>query len=83
MTRVKVVLGFVILAAMLKYASNVDPVMQWNFLTSERFLAGWVVLFALPGLYLLGWLRLEGVSADEQLGIGRLLVGSAVPGRSH
>jgi thiol:disulfide interchange protein DsbD len=76
LSRVKVVLGFVILAAMLKYAGNVDQVMQWGFLTRERFLAGWVVLFALAGAYLLGWLRLEGVKGDEQVGVARLLVGS-------
>ncbi len=77
MARVKIVLGFVILAATLKYASNVDAVMQWNFLTRERFLAIWVVLFALAGLYLLGLLRLEGIRADEKLGLGRLLAGAA------
>lgn len=77
MMRVKVVLGFLILAAMLKYLSNVDQVLQWNLLTRERFLAGWVVLLALPGLYLLGWLRLEGIQPDQRLGITRLLTGAA------
>jgi thiol:disulfide interchange protein DsbD len=76
MARVKVVLGFVILAAMLKYASNIDAVMQWNLLTRERFLAAWVVLFALPGLYLLGFLRMEGIRADEPVGMWRLLIGT-------
>ncbi|MCL5746527.1 MAG: thioredoxin family protein [Acidobacteria bacterium] len=76
MSQIKVVLAFVILAAMLKYASNVDQVMQWGWLTRERFLAGWVVLFTLPGAYLLGWLRLEGVKADEHIGVARLVVGS-------
>jgi thiol:disulfide interchange protein len=76
MSRIKVVLAFVILAAMLKYAGNVDQVMQWGWLTRERFLAGWVVLFALPGAYLLGWLRLEGVKADEHIGVARLVAGS-------
>lgn len=74
MARVKVVMGFLILAAMLKYLSNVDVVMQWDLLTRERFLALWVVLFALPGLYLLGLLRMEGIKADQNLGTGRLLV---------
>jgi thiol:disulfide interchange protein len=74
--RVKVVMGFVLLAAMLKYASNIDQVLQTNFLTRERFLAAWLVLFALPGLYLLGLLRLEGVEAGESLGIPRLLIAS-------
>jgi thiol:disulfide interchange protein DsbD len=76
MARVKIVLGFVILAAALKYASNVDAVMQWNVLTRERFLAAWVVLFVLPGLYLLGFLKLEGVRAGEKLGIWRMVIGS-------
>ena len=75
--RVKVTMGFVILAAMLKYVSAVDQVLQWNFLTRERFLAAWVVLFAMAGLYLLGFLRLEGVTKDEPLGLGRLLIGVA------
>jgi thiol:disulfide interchange protein DsbD len=74
--RVKVVMGFVVLAAMLKYVASVDQVMQWNFLTRERFLAAWVVLFAMAGLYLLGFLRMEGVSPDESLGLGRLLTGA-------
>jgi thiol:disulfide interchange protein DsbD len=77
MSRVKVVMGFVILATMLKYVSAVDQVMQWGFLTRERFLAAWVVLFALPGLYLLGFLRLEGVRREDALGAPRLLTGAA------
>src|SRR5262249_37535402 len=43
----------------------------------ERFLAIWVVLFAMPGLYLLGFLPLEGVKRDEKVGLGRLLTGAA------
>ena len=74
MARVKVVLGFVILAAMLKYLSNVDQVLQTNLLTREIYLAAWLVLFALTGLYLLGYLRMEGIKADDRLGVGRLLV---------
>jgi thiol:disulfide interchange protein DsbD len=76
LARVKVVMGFVLLALMLKYFSNIDQVLQTGFLTRERFLAAWFVLFALPGLYLLGLLRLEGIESGESLGIGRLLVAS-------
>jgi thiol:disulfide interchange protein len=61
MSRVKVVLGFVVLACALKYLGNIDQVLQLGILTRERFLAAWLVLFTLPGLYLLGMLRLEGV----------------------
>ena len=77
LARVKVVMGFVLLALMLKYFSNIDQVLQTGLLTRERFLAAWFVLFSLPGLYLLGLLRLEGVEQDERLGIGRLLAASA------
>ena len=72
--RVKVVMGFVLLAVMLKYLSNIDQVLQTNLLTRERFLAAWFVLFAMAGLYLLGLLRLEGIEAEDKLGIGRLSV---------
>jgi thiol:disulfide interchange protein len=76
MIRVKVVMGFLILAAMLKYLSNVDVVLNWGLLTRERFLALWVVLFALPGLYLLGKLPMDGIKRDETLGVGRALAGT-------
>jgi thiol:disulfide interchange protein DsbD len=77
MARVKIVMGFVILAASLKYLSSLDQVLQWGILTRERFLAAWIVLFALAGLYLLGMLRMEGIKAEEPVGIGRLLTGAA------
>ena len=76
LARVKIVMGFILLALALKYASNIDQVLQWNFLTRERFLAAWVILFALPGLYLMGFLALPGVKRDEPLGLTRMLVAS-------
>jgi thiol:disulfide interchange protein DsbD len=76
MMRVKVVMGFVLLAAMLKYLNNVDQVLQLGVLSRERILAAWLVLFSLAGFYLLGLLRLGGVSCDERLGVGRLVVAS-------
>jgi thiol:disulfide interchange protein DsbD len=75
MARVKVVMGFIVLAAMLKFLASVDQVLQWNVITRERFLAAWIVLFAMAGLYLLGFLRLEGIAKDEPMGLGRLLTG--------
>jgi thiol:disulfide interchange protein len=77
LARVKVVMGFIILAWSLKYLSSVDQVLQWNALTRERFLAMWIVLFASAGLYLLGFLRLEGIKPDDHMGLGRLLCGMA------
>ncbi len=75
MARVKTVLGFLVLAVMLKYISNVDQVLHWNLLTRERLLALAVVLIACPGLYLLGLMRMEGIRPDEPAGAGRVLLG--------
>jgi thiol:disulfide interchange protein len=75
LARVKVVMGFVIIAVMFKYLASIDQVLQWGFLTRERFLAAWIVLFLMPGLYLLGLLRMEGIKTDEPVGLGRLLTG--------
>jgi thiol:disulfide interchange protein DsbD len=75
--RVKVVMGFVILAAMFKYLSNIDAVLQTGFLTRDRFLAIWVVLLAMPGFYLLGLLRMDGIKAEDLVGVARALAGAA------
>ena len=73
MIRVKVVLGFLVLAAAVNYLNKMNEALQIGWLTRERYLAAWVVLFILPGLYLLGLLRMEGIKADEKLGVGRAL----------
>jgi len=78
LARVKVVMGFLVLAAMLKYLYSLDAVLQTGFLTRERFLAAWVVLFAMAGFYLLGFVRLPGISRDAELGVTRLLLGSVL-----
>jgi thiol:disulfide interchange protein DsbD len=77
LARVKIVMGFVILAASLKYLTAVDQTLGWGWITRERFLAAWIVLFAMAGLYLLGLLRLEGVKPDEPLRLGRLAIATA------
>lgn len=51
---VKVVLGFLELALALKFLSNVDLAYHWNWLDREVFLALWIVIFGLMGLYLIG-----------------------------
>ena len=57
MNTVKVVLGFIELAFALKFLSVADLAYGWHLLDRETFLALWIVLFALLGAYLLGWLR--------------------------
>lgn len=77
LSRVKVVMGFFVLAAMFKYLYSLDAVLQTGLLTRERFLAAWIVIFATAGLYLLGHVRLPGVSNEGEMGVGRLLCGLA------
>ncbi|HTC88137.1 MAG TPA: thioredoxin family protein, partial [Bryobacteraceae bacterium] len=72
--RVKVVAGFVVLAIAMKYLSSTDQILQTDWISREMFLAAWIVLFSLPGLYLLGFLRLEGIKPEDHLGVGRVLV---------
>jgi thiol:disulfide interchange protein DsbD len=74
--RVKVVLGFIVLAVSIKYLSTADQILQTGLISRELFIAAWVVLFALAGLYLLGFLRLEGIKPDDHLGVGRMLLGA-------
>ncbi|SFV29607.1 protein-disulfide reductase DsbD family protein [Thermoflavifilum thermophilum] len=69
---VKVTLGFVELALAFKFLSNVDMAYHWNILNKEVFLAIWIVIFGLTGLYLLGKLRLAGDAPPQALSIPRL-----------
>ncbi len=77
MVRVKVVLGFLVLAAAVNYLNKVNEALQVGWLTRERFLAAWIVLLAMAGLYLLGLLKMEGIKAEEKVGVGRALTGAA------
>jgi len=75
---VKVVMGFLELAAALKFLSNVDLVWQWGIISREVFIAIWIVLFALCGIYLLGKIRLPHDSPMETVGPLRLLASAGV-----
>jgi thiol:disulfide interchange protein DsbD len=73
-------MGFVVLAAAVKYLSNVDQMYQLWILTRERFLAIWMVLLSLAALYLLGLLRVgdaDEPAQPQRLGLGRLAAGAA------
>jgi thiol:disulfide interchange protein DsbD len=54
---VKVALGFIELALALKFLSSADLAYHWGILDREVYLALWIVIFGLLGLYLLGKLR--------------------------
>ena len=73
MNAVKVVLGFVELAAAIKFLSNADLVWHWGVISRTFAIAFTVVVFFLTGLYLLGKLRLAHEPPLESVGVGRLL----------
>jgi thiol:disulfide interchange protein len=68
MARFKATLGFLELAAALKFLSNADQVWQWKLLTPPVLLAAWAVIFVCAGLYLLGPLRFGIVAETEPTG---------------
>ncbi|WP_228350303.1 protein-disulfide reductase DsbD family protein [Rhodocaloribacter litoris] len=82
MNAVKVTLGFVELAAALKFLSNADLVWGWGILSRPLAIALTTVLFFLAGLYLIGVLRLAHEPAPETVGVGRLLAAVACFGLS-
>jgi thiol:disulfide interchange protein len=74
---VKVVLGFLELALAFKFLSVADQVYHWGLLDREIYLAIWIAIFALLGIYLLGKLRLPHDSPMEYLGVPRLMLALA------
>ena len=59
MNTLKVVLGFIELAFALKFFSVADLAYGWHLLDREVFLSLWIVIFALLGAYLCGWLKFQ------------------------
>ena len=70
----KVSLGFLELAAALKFLSNVDLYFQWEVLPRELFLLLWAGIFVMASLYILNLFRLGGDS-DASIGPKRMLAG--------
>ena len=68
LARVKATLGFLELAAALKFLSNADQVWQWNLLTQPVLLAAWAVILLGAALYLWGPLRFGVVAETEAPG---------------
>lgn len=75
---VKVVLGFVEIALGLKFLSVADQTYHWGILDREVYLAIWIVVFTLLGLYLLGKIRFENDEPVEHLSVPRLTLAIAV-----
>ncbi len=74
---VKVVLGFLELILSLKFLSVVDLAYGWRILDREVFIAIWIVLFVLLGLYLLGKLRFSHDAPLAHVSIPRFFLALA------
>lgn len=70
MNSVKVVLGFIELILSLKFLSVADLAYGWHILDREVFLAIWIVLFILLGMYLLGKLRFGHDAPSDHTSVG-------------
>jgi len=84
METLKVFMGFVELAAALKFFSNADIVLSGGnyvegdgWLSRELFLMSWAAIALVAALYLFGRINLKGESPDGMIGPGRLLAGTA------
>nr|WP_311522044.1 cytochrome c biogenesis protein CcdA [uncultured Porphyromonas sp.] len=74
MTSVKVTLGFLELALSLKFLSVADLAYGWGILDRETFVALWIVIFFLLGIYLLGKLKLPQDSDLPFVSVTRLFL---------
>lgn len=70
---VKVVLGFIILALGMKFLLVPNQALSWG-LNREFFIAIWIVLFTLLGLYLLGKIKFAHDSDINHISVPRLLL---------
>lgn len=71
---VKVVFAFLELAFGLKFLSMADLYCHWGLLDRETYLALWIVIFGLLGIYLLGKLKFKGDEDLKHLGVVRLFL---------
>lgn len=74
MNVVKVILGFIILAAAVKFLSNADIIWQWGIITRPLGIAAWMTFFFLAGLYIIGVYALHGENKPKTITTGRLLL---------
>ncbi|MBI5648529.1 MAG: thioredoxin family protein [Ignavibacteriae bacterium] len=70
---VKVVMGFLELAAAMKFLSNVDLILSMGILSRDLFLSFWVGIGAITTSYLLGLFQLPHDSKVERIGVMRMM----------
>ncbi len=74
MNVMKVALGFLELAFALKFLSVADLAYGWGILDREPFLALWIVIFGLLGVYLLGMIKFPHDDDNNKIGIPRFFM---------
>ena len=72
MNSVKVAMGFLEVAAAMKFISNVDLVWKWGIFTRDVVLAVWIAIAIILAVYLLGKFQLSHDSKPERIGALRL-----------
>ena len=73
---VKVIMGFLEIAAAFKFISNTDLVWNWNIFTYEIVLFSWSVIIFLCFLYLLGLIRFKN---DSKISFSSMRLAFAIP----
>ncbi len=74
---VKIVLGFIVLAFGMKFLSTIDLTYHLGILGREVYLAIWIVIFSMLGLYLLGKIKFKLDSKIEHIGFFRMILAIA------
>ena len=74
MNVIKVTLGFLELAFALKFLSVADLAYGWRILDRETFLALWIVIFGLLGMYLLGKIKLPHDDDEQKVSVPRFFM---------
>ena len=70
---VKVILGFIELALGMKFLMVADQTYHWGLLDREIYIAIWIAIFSVMGLYLLGKIKFSGDSEKKYLSVPRVI----------
>lgn len=65
---VKVVMGFLEIAAAMKFISNIDLVLKWGIFSRDLVIATWAAIFIITTLYLLGRFNLPHDTPSPHIG---------------
>jgi thiol:disulfide interchange protein DsbD len=73
MNSIKVAMGFLEVAAAMKFLSNVDLIWKWGIFTRPVVLAIWIAIGTILAIYLLGKFQLPHDTKPERIGAFRLM----------